>query len=287
MIFAWLNAETGLLQLGKKSVTITTQQVAMDATPLAVWNVDTIALLEIRALVLLHHVETESVQALNCATTATLRVAMDAALPARLKQDGNASLIMIASIQLAFGSKETKCVETARLSGQNRISLISVMMATLPTTMDARPVAKSSADTTATAARRLLSTLVTQGAETGSLLATRHATTATMLMGMDAVRTALLQRTDGHARASRVVYRFALKFVETGSSRRERGATMATREMVMGATQHARSSADSTALEVTQACARQGAETVRSLATRHATMATMLMGMDAVRLAQL
>ena len=112
MIVAWLNAETGLLQLRKKSATITTQQVAMDATPLAVWNVDTIALLAIRALVLLYHVETESVQALNCATTATLRVAMDAALPALLKQDGNA-LIMIASIQRAFGSKETKCVETA------------------------------------------------------------------------------------------------------------------------------------------------------------------------------
>ena len=96
VIFALLTAETGLLQLGKKSVTITTQQVAMDATPLAVWNVDTIALLEIRALVLLHHVETESVQALNCATTATLRVAMDAALPALLKQGGVASRTVMA-----------------------------------------------------------------------------------------------------------------------------------------------------------------------------------------------
>ena len=153
--------------------------------------------------------------------------------------------------------------------------------------MGARLSAQSSVDTTATAARRLRATLVTQGAETGSLLATRHATTATMLMGMDAVRTALLQRTDGHARGSRVVYRFALKFVETGSSRREKGATMATREMVMGATQHARSSADSAALQVTQPGVRQGAETVRSLATRHATTATMLMGMDAVRTAQL
>jgi hypothetical protein len=108
-----------------------------------------------------------------------------------------------------------------------------------------------------------------------------------MLMGMDAVRTALLQRTDGHAGASRVVYRFAMKFVETGSLQREKGATMATREMVMGATQHARSSADSAALQVTQAGVRQGAETVRSLATRDATTATMLMGMDAVRTAQL
>ena len=115
LIFAWLNAETDLLQMWKKTATTTTQQVAMDATPLAVWNVDTIALPTIRALVLLYHVETESVQALNCATTATLRMAMDAALSALLKQDGVAptSRVVIASIQGAFGSKETKCVETA------------------------------------------------------------------------------------------------------------------------------------------------------------------------------
>ena len=93
-MFARLNAETGLWPLGKNCATITTQQVAMDATPLAVWNVDTNALLTIRALVLLYHVETESVQALNCATTATLRMAMDAALAALLKQDGNASRIV-------------------------------------------------------------------------------------------------------------------------------------------------------------------------------------------------
>jgi hypothetical protein len=104
MIFARLNAETGLLQSRKKSATITTQQVAMDATPLAVWNVDTNALLTIRALVLLYHVETESVQALNCATTTTQQVAMDAALAALLKKGGNASRIVIASIQRAFGS---------------------------------------------------------------------------------------------------------------------------------------------------------------------------------------
>ena len=85
----------------------------MDATPLAVWNADTNALLTIRALVLLCHVETEGVQALKCATTATLQMAMDAALAALLKQGGNASLIVIASIQRAFGSKETKSVETA------------------------------------------------------------------------------------------------------------------------------------------------------------------------------
>ncbi len=68
----------------------------MDATPLAVWSVDTVALLAIGALVLLYHVETESVQALNCVTITTQQVAMDAVLAALLKQDGNASRIVIA-----------------------------------------------------------------------------------------------------------------------------------------------------------------------------------------------
>ena len=157
-------------------------------------------------------------------------------------------------------------------------------MATVQTSKGARPIAQSSADTTAAEAMRLLSTLVTQAAETGSSLASKHVTTATLLMGMDAVRTALLHM-DGIAHKSHAVNRFALKFVETGSSLKENSATMATREMVMGAAQHARSSADSTALAVTQACVRQAAETARSLATRHVTTATLLMGINAVRTA--
>ena len=177
-------------------------------------------------------------------------------------------------------------METARHSGQKGIFLISVMMATVQTSTGARPSAQSSADTTAMEATRLLSTLVTQAAETGSALASKHVTTATLLVRMDAVRSAL-QNMDGFAHKSLAENRFALKFVETGSSLRENNATMTTREMVMGATQHARSSADSTALAVTQACVRQSAETARSLATRHVTTATLLVGMDAVRTAQM
>jgi hypothetical protein len=160
------------------------------------------------------------------------------------------------------------------------------MMATLPVSMGAQPSAQSSADTVATEATRLLSTLVTQPAETISALASKHVTTATMLVGMDAVRTAL-SKMDGYAHTSHAVNRFALKVVETGSSLRENSATMATREMVMGAAQHARSSADSSALAVSQACVRQPAETARSLAKRYATTATLLVGMDAVRTAQM
>jgi hypothetical protein len=163
----------------------------MDATPVALWNVDTIALLAMRAVVLLYYVETESVQALKCATTTTQQVAMDAALSALKRQDGNAPWVVVASAQRACGSQETNCVETARHSGQKGIFLISVMMATVQMSMGARPFAESSADTHATEATRLLSTLVTQPAETRSALATRHVTTATLVVLMDAVRAAL------------------------------------------------------------------------------------------------
>ncbi len=51
-----------MLQMCKKTATTTTQKVAMVATPLALWNVDTIAVLTIRALVLLFrlHVSTKT-----------------------------------------------------------------------------------------------------------------------------------------------------------------------------------------------------------------------------------
>ena len=144
--------------------------------------------------------------------------------------------------------------------------------------------AQSSVDTSA-----LPVACVRQSAETAFSLAVSNATTTTLMMVMDlvdAVRSAL-QNLDGNAHHQKVhaVHRFAMKFVETGSSLRENIATMATRTMVMGAANHARSSADTTAL-VTQACVRQCAETARSLTTRHATTATLLVGMDAVRTAQ-
>jgi hypothetical protein len=76
----------------------------MDAAPPALLSVDTVALLVMRALVLLYRVETESELALKCATTTTQQVAMGAAMSALLRQDGIASRIAIASIQRAFGS---------------------------------------------------------------------------------------------------------------------------------------------------------------------------------------
>ena len=103
LIFALKFVETGS-SLQVKIATITTQQVAMDAAPPALWSVDTVALLAVRALVLLYRVETESELALKCATTTTQQVAMDAAMSALLKQDGIAPRAVIASIQRAFGS---------------------------------------------------------------------------------------------------------------------------------------------------------------------------------------
>jgi hypothetical protein len=105
---------------------------------------------------------------------------------------------------------------------------------------------------------------------------------------VDAVRTALLLNLDGNAMHHQdAVHRFAVQIVETGLSLELNNATMATRNLVMGAAQHARSSADSTALAVAQTRVRQSAETARSLATRHVTTATFCLGMDAVRIAQM
>jgi hypothetical protein len=92
---------------------------------------------------------------------------------------------------------------------------------------------------------------------------------------------------DGNAHTSHAINRFAVQIVETGLSLEVKHATMAMRMLVMGAAQHARSSADSTALAVTQARVRQSAETALSLATRHVTTATLMVGMAAVRTAQM
>ena len=169
-------------------------------------------------------------------------------------------------------------METARHSGQKRISLISVMMATLPVSMGARPRAESSADTAAREAARLLSTLVTQPAETASALASKHVTTATLKVRMDAVRAAL-SNLDGDAQHHQhaVYHRSAIQFVETGLSTEVNNATV-----LLGAAEHARPSADSPALAMH---VRQTAETALSLAARHVTTATLMVRRDAVRTA--
>ena len=84
----------------------------------------------------------------------------------------------------------------------------------------------------------------------------------------------------GDAQHQHAVNRFAVQFVVTGVSLDGNNATV-----VLGATPpHARPSADSPALAM---YVRQPAETALSLSPRHATTATLWMGMDAVRTAQM
>ena len=157
------------------------------------------------------------------------------------------------------------------------MELKDATMATRKMVMGATQHARSSADSPALTVTQACAR---QPAETASALATRHATTATLLV--DAVRTAVLLNLDGSAmHHQHAVNRFAVQFVETGFLSMEvKNATV-----VMGATPpHARPSADSPALAM---YARQSAETARSLATRHATTATLWMGMDAVITAQM
>jgi hypothetical protein len=146
--------------------------------------------------------------------------------------------------------------------------------------------AELSADSTALVARQLLDTSAKQLAETPSSLETRHATTATPTVGMDAVLTAQRLRQDGVALLFRAVSLIARKSAETVSELPEKDAMTAIRQRVTAAVMCAQSSADTTALLHGPTSATQHAETPSSLATRHVTTATPKAGMDAVLTAQ-
>ena len=83
-------------------------------------------------------------------------------------------------------------------SGHRTSLSISVTITTRQRVTAARPDAQWSADTPALVAQQLLDTCAAQDAETRSSLATRHATTATPVLEMDAVRIAN-RRLDGIA----------------------------------------------------------------------------------------
>ena len=161
----------------------------------------------------------------------------------------------------------------AKHSGQRKAHSISVTITTRQRETVARPDAQWSADTTALVAQQLLDTSVAQDAETRSSLATRHATTATLLLQMDAVRS-VNQRSDGFAQPSRAVGLIARKPAETVSKPHQKDAMMETRQRATAAVEGAQWNADTTALHHNPTYAGQAAETRSSLATRHATTAT-------------
>jgi hypothetical protein len=144
-------------------------------------------------------------------------------------------------------------------------------MATLPASMGARRSAQSSVDTTATEATRLLSTLVAQAAETPKTLATRHATTATPRLEMDAVGTAN-RSSDGIAQLSRAVGLLARKSAETVSRPLQKDAMTATRLRATAAAQHAQSSVDTIAMDSRLCVPLRHAVTEHAQALNHATM---------------
>ena len=128
--------------------------------------------------------------------------------------------------------------------------------------------ARSSADTTA-----LLHgpTSAARHAETPGALATRHATTATPSVGMDAVRIAQMLRPDGLARLSRAVGLIARKCAETVSRPLQKDAMTATWQLATAAVLCAQLSADTIALD---SCLRVGlrhAVTENVQALNHAT----------------
>jgi hypothetical protein len=163
---------------------------------------------------------------------------------------------------------------------------ISVTTATRLRVTVAQTRAELSVDTTAPVARQLQDTPAAQHAETPSSLVTRHATTATPSVGMDAVRIAQMLSPDGLAQLSCAEGLIARKSAETVSRPHQKDAMTATRQRATAAAQGAQSSADTTALMHSPTSAAQDAETPSSLATRHATTATPSVGMGAVRIAQ-
>jgi len=127
--------------------------------------------------------------------------------------------------------------------------------------------APSSADTTA-----LLHspTSAAQDAETQSSLATRHATTATASVGMDAVRIAQMLRPDGLVQLSRAEGLIARKSAETVSNQFQKDAMTGAQQRATAAVQYAQSSADTTALE-SHLCVLRHAVTANAQALSHVT----------------
>jgi hypothetical protein len=114
-------------------------------------------------------------------------------------------------------------------------------------------------------------TSAAQHAETPSALATRHATTATPSVGMDAVQNAQMLSLDGLAQLSRAAGLIARRCVETASRPFQKDAMTATRQRATAAVEGAQSSADTIALDSRLCVSQRHAVTEHAQALSHAT----------------
>jgi hypothetical protein len=169
----------------------------------------------------------------------------------------------LAQLSRAEGLIARKSAETVSKQFQK-----DVMTATWPRATGAAQGAQSSAATTA-----LLHspTSAAQHAETPSSLATRHATTATLSVGMDAVRIAQMLSPDGLAQLSRAEGLIARRCVETASRPFQKDAMTATWQRATAAVLYALSSVDSTALDSLLCVPPRLAVTENVQALNHAT----------------
>ena len=249
------------------SVTIATRQRVTAARPDAQWSADTPALVARQLLdtSAAQHAETPTSLATRHATTGTPRLVMDAVRTVLLSPAGGAL------IRLVLGQCAQSDAETARVSGMKRALRISVTTATWLRATAAQLRAELSADTPALVARQLQDTSAAQHAETPSSLATRHATTGTPRLEMDAVGPAN-RSSDGLAQLSRVVGLIARKCVETVSRPLQKDAMTATRQRATAAAQGAQSSADTIAMDSRLCVPLRHAVTENVQALNHATM---------------
>jgi hypothetical protein len=191
VLIARKSAET-VSEQRQKDATTATRQRATAAAQGAQWSADTTAL-DSRLCVPLRYVGTEALQALNHATMETPILKMDAArhVPLRWATPATTTTATVL-LPSAIGLRATSFVGMAKHSGQRETQPVSATITTQQMATAARSDAQWSADTPALGARQLLGTSAAQLAETSSALATRHATTATPTVVMDAVRAVLL-----------------------------------------------------------------------------------------------
>jgi hypothetical protein len=264
------DAETVSKPLQKDAMTATRQR-ATAAAQSAQSSANTLALdsrLFVRALDQARHVVVmENVQALNHATMQTSRPETGAVRHVPLRWV-TCAITTTGQLLLpsAFGRQATRPAEMAKHSGQRKALSISVTITTRQRATAALLDAQSSVDIPALLHNP---TSAAQHAEIPSALATRHATTATPTMGMDAVQTASRLSSDGCALLLRAVGPLARKSAETESELPEKDAMTETRQLTTAAQPPAWSSVDTAALQHSPTSATQHVETPSSLAARH------------------
>jgi hypothetical protein len=181
---------------------------------------------------------------------------------------------------IACGLMATRCVVMASRLVENCTCRIFVMMETIIQMTGAQPCAQWNADTHVMVDWEMPVIYALQIAATGSVLVTRHATTATRPTAMAATAPVALSLV-GTALTQTAGRRAVLKCAEIASKRLARDVMMETLPLVTGARTCAALSVALFAMRQSPKSVSQSAETESVPVTRHVMTATLLMTMVA------